>query len=186
MKSLLAISFTGVLLVLFLTNGGGAFAQGVKFGSPCSNGTDCEEGEYCAIVGEGVSSKTGKNAKVLLCVSCDYPEYPSKGFGCAESGLPGIVSNLDKAAESNQGLVNFIDRVLLITTGVVIGFGLIAFVVGGYLYMTAGGNAQRIGTAKTIIGAALLGIVLAITAQLILNTLSPQFASQVIEPLFRP
>ena len=83
------------------------------------------------------------------------------------------------------GLVGFIDLAIKLVTAVVVAVGLITFVVAGYVYMTAGGSAQRIGTAKTLMGAALLGIILAITAQLILNTISPQFASQVQEPVLK-
>lgn len=80
------------------------------------------------------------------------------------------------------GLVPTINWIIGIVTAAVIAIGMIVFVVAGYVYMTAGGNAQRIGLAKTLIGAALTGIVLALVAQLLLNTISPQFAREVAEP----
>ena len=55
----------------------------------------------------------------------------------------------------------------------IVGLGLIMVVVGGYLYMTAGGAADRIQTAKKVIGAALLGIIIALLSFVILNTINP-------------
>ena len=54
----------------------------------------------------------------------------------------------------------------------IVGLGLIMIVIGGYLYMTAGGAADRIQTAKKVIGAALLGIIIALLSFVILNTIN--------------
>lgn len=91
----------------------------------------------------------------------------------------------DTPTAQQKGIVKTIDFVIKLVLGTVVGLGLIMVVVGGYVYMTAGGNAQRIGAAKTIIGAAILGIVLALVAQLLLNTISPQFASDIRIPFKR-
>lgn len=119
-------------------------------------------------------------------------EEPKCQWGTLEAGIPGFekkciddVVGFGGRGTKNSGLVGVIAVIINIVTGVVIGVGLIAVVVGGYIYMTAGGSAQRVGTAKTVIGAALLGIVLAIAAQLILNTISPQFAEQIKEPVLK-
>src|SRR3989338_8098402 len=45
--------------------------------------------------------------------------------------------------------------------------------IGGVLWIVAGGNATRVGEAKAWIGAALTGLVLALTSYLILNTVNP-------------
>lgn len=60
--------------------------------------------------------------------------------------------------------------------------GIVMVVIGGYIYMTAGGSADRIGKSKSFIGTALLGIALALTAYVILNTINPKLASKVDEP----
>lgn len=108
--------------------------------------------------------------------------YGAGDFGDLESGISvGGSKDIDTVV-GNEGLVGFIAVVINIVLGVIIGLGLIVFVIGGFVYMMAGGDAGKLGTAKTIMGAALLGIVLAIAAQLILNTLSPQFAEKIINP----
>ncbi|MBI1834153.1 MAG: hypothetical protein HYR90_05010 [Candidatus Andersenbacteria bacterium] len=106
-------------------------------------------------------------------------------FGCFEAPLPGIFDGkiLDYVKD-NEGsaLTSYVGTVVEFVTATIIIVGLILIVGGGYVYMTAGGSAERVGTAKTMIGSALLGIVLALVAVLILNTLSPQFAEQAKEP----
>ncbi len=92
-------------------------------------------------------------------------------FGLLEMPFPGWEGQcVDKISFSSftQKLFNFI-------VAFIVGIGLIAVVAGGYFYMTAGGNAAQVGTAKAIISSALLGIVLALTAYIVLNTVSPQF-----------
>ena len=49
---------------------------------------------------------------------------------------------------------------------------LVSIVIGGYIYMTAGGNADRVRTAKVWIGSAILGIILALMAWVILNSIA--------------
>lgn len=76
----------------------------------------------------------------------------------------------------------FIANALLALT---VGAGLIMVVWSGYLYMTAGGSGEQITTAKSRLRTALIGIILAMAAFLILNTISPQFASDLDEPVFK-
>ena len=48
----------------------------------------------------------------------------------------------------------------------------VSIVIGGYIYMTAGGDADRVRTAKVWIGSAILGIILALLAWLILASIA--------------
>lgn len=109
-------------------------------------------------------------------------------FGCFEVGLPGedttTTTTIDSFVQKNNRLVGFIQIVVNIATGLIVAIGLIAVVVAGYVYMTAGGDAGKVGKSKEIIAAALLGITLALASYLILNTISPQFASDLKEPDF--
>lgn len=103
-------------------------------------------------------------------------------FGCFEV-LPGEEKCIDKVVKgSDGGFIGAINFVVKLVLGAAVGLGLIMIVIGGYVYMTAGGNASRVGTAKTMIMSALLGIVLAIAASLILNTISPQFSADIRLP----
>lgn len=50
---------------------------------------------------------------------------------------------------------------------------LLMVTIGGFMYFTAAGNTSNLGKAKTVITDALLGVVLALTAWLLLNTINP-------------
>lgn len=108
-------------------------------------------------------------------------------FGCFEAPLPGVSeTTINDFVKNHKGeaLLYYVNFIVKLITGIIVLLGLIMVVIGGYVYMTAGGNANQVGKAKTIIGGALLGIILALTSFLILNTISPQFASGLKEPTF--
>src|SRR3989339_1465124 len=69
------------------------------------------------------------------------------------------------------------------------GVGILATVVmmfGGFIWITAGGNASRVGEAKAWIGAALSGLVLALLSYMVLNAINPaliNFRISTIEPI---
>lgn len=81
-------------------------------------------------------------------------------------------------------LISYMRIVINFVTGAIVAIGLVTIVAAGYVYMTAGGS-DRVQLAKQMLGGALLGIFLALTAYLILNTISTQFASQVQEPTLK-
>ena len=65
-----------------------------------------------------------------------------------------------------QVLMRNIIRGLLITIGAV---GLIAIIIGGYQYITAGGNAEQAAKGKNTVLGALIGIALAFAAYAIIR-----------------
>jgi hypothetical protein len=133
-----------------------------------------------------VSIKKG----ILLCVaslialtvfsigSTNAQEENQSDFGDFEVGLPqqGVKGDIGAFIES-QGLRGFVGAVVNFVIALIVIIGLISIIIGGYFYMTAGGNADRVGQAKVWMGSALLGIALALAAWLILNTISPQFTN---------
>ena len=100
-------------------------------------------------------------------------------FGKFEVDLPLIglkgTPICDFVASTDNPLTEFMSVIIDGMIAIVILAGLMSMVIGAYLYMTAGGEANRVDMAKGFIKTALLAIVLALTAYLILNTISPQF-----------
>jgi hypothetical protein len=92
------------------------------------------------------------------------------------------VDTLCKFASSGNPIIRIVNVVMRIIIGAILLIALITIVVGGYVYMTSGGSAERVGSAKTLIGSALIGLVLALIGYAILDFISPQFASQLQEP----
>lgn len=114
---------------------------------------------------------------------------PHRPFGLFEVLLPGITERTIDLFDSNSNrkpILRYVGIVINLIIAGIVAIGLISIVVAGYLYVTAGGDAQKVTTAKSLIGAALLGIVLALGAFLLLNTIGSQFASDLREPGLTP
>lgn len=113
---------------------------------------------------------------------------PSPGtFGCFEVGLPGdsqlaAGQSIDSFANQDEPILSFINTAVNVVVAILVIIGVISIVVAGYIYMTAGGNANQVGTAKDIIKSALLGIVIALTSVIILNTINKFLGSGAKEP----
>lgn len=137
---------------------------------------------YC----KGVEKKVGQDAFGFLDVQIAKQGVCTCLYGNFEVTIPGISqSNICEFLKSNSSpLIAFVNVIVIFVIVVVIAIGVISILIAGYLYLTAGGSAPRVETAKTLIGAALLGIIIAVSAYVILNTISPQFASNVQEPRF--
>lgn len=113
---------------------------------------------------------------------CDTSE-----FGCFEISIPNSDINTETTIDSlvTPGSTPFVTYAIFIANTLVALTGAMAIVmvvVGGYVYMSAGGSGERINLSKSIIGSALLGLALSLTAYVILNTISPQFASNIKDP----
>lgn len=111
----------------------------------------------------------------LLFISVTAPVYagdnlkftPQVNMGDFKAGNPVPVT-----ADSNI-IYKYIANIYRYAIGAV---GILATVVlmfGGFRWITAGGNAEAIGDAKGWIGAALAGLVLALTSYVILFTINP-------------
>lgn len=82
--------------------------------------------------------------------------------------------DIGELATRQNAAVSFVGAIATFVTAAIIIIALIAIIVAGYIYMTAGGSAEQVSKAKTIIASALLGIVLALAAYLILRTINPE------------
>lgn len=112
-------------------------------------------------------------------------ECEDKELGCLEAGIPPFKEgqSVKELAAGGDSLIRFINSISRLTTGAIIVVGVIMIVAAGYVYMTAGGNAQRVGLAKSVLGTALLGIILAAVAWAFLNQISPQFTDVKKDPI---
>jgi len=112
----------------------------------------------------------------------------SCAFGSLEVSLPGfgkdkticdLVNEFSKDKDGKsvgeEGALRAYASIIanLFIVGIV-GIGLIMIVIGGYMYMTAGGDASQVTSAKTVVISALLGIMLALSTFVILRTINPE------------
>jgi len=97
-------------------------------------------------------------------------------FGNLEQPLPGVQeTNIDRLVNRTNPFLFYISLMFNFITALIVALAIIMVVIGGYTYMTAGGDGKKVESAKKIITAALLAIALALTAFLLLNVLGPQF-----------
>lgn len=86
----------------------------------------------------------------------DYPSIPGAQSPNEASDLP--------------NLINYIYKFALLTCGIV---AFISILIGAIQYVTSAGNASKAGDAKDRITQALLGVLILLTAVVILNTINP-------------
>ena len=85
--------------------------------------------------------------------------------------IPGFIFN--KSDPSTGNIAYLIRAIYDYAIGIVGILAAVVLMVGGVLWIVAGGNATQIGEAKAWIGAALTGLILALTSYLILTTVNP-------------
>jgi hypothetical protein len=79
----------------------------------------------------------------------------------------------NKNDPSTGNIANLVKAIYKYAIGIVGILAAVVLMVGGVLWIMAGGNATQVGEAKAWIGASLTGLVLALTSYLILNTVNP-------------
>lgn len=84
-----------------------------------------------------------------------------------------ICAYIDNNSNPREAMAIILSLIINILTAGVIMIAMVSIVIGGYIYMTAGGSADRVGTAKKWIMASILGIILALSAWLILAVVNP-------------
>ena len=89
---------------------------------------------------------------------------PNPGtYGCFEVGLPGIETNsIDNFLDDPKPILKFTNLAVQVVIAIAVIIGVISIVIGGYMYMTAGGDGGRVKMAKEMIVAALVGILLSL------------------------
>ena len=112
-------------------------------------------------------------------------------YGCLEVGLPGnsdfsAGSKVDAIAYGGTPIRDLVNLVVKFALAILVIIGVITIVIGGYMYMTAAGNASQVQTAKEWIMSALLGIFIAFISVVLLNTINPFLGKNAVEPSLGP
>lgn len=93
------------------------------------------------------------------------------------------IGNYTKTQDNATPFTTLFNRLVQIAIGITVLVGVLGVVAGGYLYMTAQGNASQVEKGKDFIKTSLFAIVLAVASVLLLNTISPQFGEEIREPV---
>lgn len=77
----------------------------------------------------------------------------------------------------NQAMGYCVVEIYKWSLGIAVILALIMIVLSGYTYMTSGGNAQKVTTAKEMFAGAFIGLIILFAAVLILRTINPELAN---------
>ena len=93
--------------------------------------------------------------------------------------MSGSHAGFNTTSEGEISLADAVGRII----GVFLSFlGVIFFmlvVYGGFMWMTSGGNQDKVGTAKKIIGNAALGLIIVLSAYIITHLVTTEFSNIV-------
>lgn len=103
-----------------------------------------------------------------ICIAAPAQFKPQITIGEFQKGIDTPVSN------TGETIWNYIKAIYKYAIGVVGIVAAVVLMIGGIMWLTAGGNQTRIGEAKAYIGASLSGLLLALTSFMILATVNPK------------
>lgn len=136
-------------------------------------GEDCTIG---SVKGINITATDPRgNCEVGYCISgkCQLGIKSSVGVGDFKKG--------EVKAISGSTIGEFINEIYKYALGVVGILATVVMMIGGFIWITAGGNAGRVSDAKNWIFGAITGLVLTMCSWLILNTINPDLV--VFKPI---
>jgi len=165
LAALLVVSLSGLLLTTLASPG--ASAQ-ITSSAPVQPGQPCDNTGYRNCIPNYI-------CKDSIC-QCAWGKLEVGFLDLGDIGISAGDSICDivgsSAGEGISGLAGFIQAIIVGGMVLTVMAAMVSIVIGGYIYMTAGGNADRVRVAKYWAGSAILGIVLVLLAWLILYTIS--------------
>jgi hypothetical protein len=156
LKSTIVFLFITMALLLFFFQ----FQPPIYAYESCETDADCEEEGW----------ECGEDGTCELVVTASAPEEETKGFEL-QVDIPGLTDINPKSGTSAIG--EYIRAIYNYAIGVVGILAALVIMVGGVIWLTAGGNTNRIEKAKSRITAALIGLVIALSSYIILYTINP-------------
>ncbi len=158
--------FAIVILVLLLTAPLSSFAQPAALAAPQAH-SDCWSKSDC------MQQEAVKGCPVEACFEEDKIVCGEGRGYCYARPVPLALTitlgGLTQVHDPAQYISKLYEWGVSIT-GILAG---IMIMIGGLLYLTAGGSAERVSNAKSYISNALIGLVLAMTSYLLLQTVNP-------------
>jgi hypothetical protein len=105
------------------------------------------------------------------------------GGGAATSLTYTPLEKIPFLTETTGDLASYFQGIYRLALVLIVLSAIFMLIVGGFMYLTSGGNTSRTGNAKGIIKDALLGLVLALAAVLILRIINPDLTNLSINAL---
>lgn len=87
------------------------------------------------------------------------------------------------ASTDGSNLPEYVKAIYKVALVVIVLSALFMLSVGGFMYLTSAGNTSAMGTAKSVIFDSLIGLVIALTAWLLLNVINPDLVNVTLNGL---
>ncbi len=136
---------------------------------PCCSGYHCDSTNNC-VPGTGAVTTQSSNLNFT-------PEITVGNF---VAGTNITVSN------NTQTIAEYIKQIYQYAIGVVAIIAVVVMMIGGVLWMTAGGNTTQVSTAKSYISGSLLGLLLILFSFVILKTVNPDLVNFKVTSIQTP
>jgi len=94
-------------------------------------------------------------------------------------------TDLNKPIQNADTMLALTQAIMELAIGLCVLAAAIYIAIGSFYYFAASGNAKLAEQGKQIITRSILGLIIALISWLILNTIHPQFASQLKDPKFQ-
>lgn len=111
----------------------------------------------------------------LAYASCDAPADTREAIECGSSNSSGVPVTADPERAINNTVWDVIN-ILSVIVGII---AVIMIIIGGFRYITSGGDPNRIASAKNTIIYALIGLLIAVFAQVIVRFVLKQSSDAV-------
>jgi len=87
------------------------------------------------------------------------------------------IGDMQKDINNNEALGYCIVEIYKWSLGIAVIVALIMIILSGYMYMTAGGDAQKVTVAKEMFAGAFIGLIILFAAVVILRTINPDLVN---------
>src|SRR3990167_5070270 len=104
-------------------------------------------------------------APVFAGVNCNDPNLPAEqAIQCGTDAAAGTSRPASQATDDLNDLIKNIIQILSIVVGII---AVVMIILGGFRYVTSGGDATKVQSAKNTLLYAVIGLVIALLAQII-------------------
>lgn len=181
LKKLFAPIFATLLFILFSIDTTITFAVGI--GESCET-ANCNTGLECIQLSNPTRKRCAQpvSGGLLNNINTSLPQVQNPITPNLQIKLP-TLENFSPASCTGTGqnrscsfpwIGEYISALYKYAIGVIGILAAVVLMIGGLIWLTAGGNQTRVGEAKSYIGASLTGLIIALSSYLILYQINPE------------
>ncbi|MDP2932512.1 MAG: pilin [bacterium] len=134
----------------------------------------------CALLVLGLSVFPQASFAVSIDPKTLESQGPCKEFKFSNSSgdsLTVVINGATQTIKNNEALGYCIVEIYKWSLGIAVILALIMIILSGYMYMTAGGDAQKVTVAKEMFAGAFIGLIILFAAVVILRTINPDLVN---------